>query len=577
MISTLISSKSNESSSNILLCNHCQGVPELKLISPVELAFKCDCSNQGIISIDNALNLLSTQTQVQSCSNINHRNVSTLQYCVQCKRWLCGKCIQIHQNDVNNKHHSLSQTEINIPSNCKDHNIKVFCYCKTCRCNLCYKCLNNHSTHQVEKFKSLKKQINLNSIVSQFMQTKQKIEKDYKRIKNDIIEELQGKIEKVEKAYLRNKERNEKLCSFVSMIIKSFELTKNIPNYQIVKNLLDNTHFNKKSFERSVNYNELKMDSKVKACQDYFDNNYVIKCTKMNLSSTIYTNTKINCALLLNDKTLACGTSNNTVNIYNTKSHSLIDTLLGHEGTINNITELDDHRLVTSSADKTIKIWKKELSGYKCQATLQGHTCSVSKTIQIPNNRIASCSYDTTIRIWSTVAPFDCLAVLKGHRREVTSILLLKDGRLVSNSLDSNNVLLFWDLNSFKAEEHKVKGLGISGERNRMVQMDDDRIILDNTNNQSYYQKEMIYIVNVKTYQIEKVIKIDNEYIKTFFIVPNKSLYIGCDKGIIIEYDIISKQSTKKICHKGFISDILIDSNSNLLSCSNKGEIKLWN
>ena len=107
MISTLISSKTNESSSNILLCNHCQRVPELKLISPVELAFKCDCSNQGIISIDNALNIISSQEQVQSCSNINHRDISNLQYCVQCKKWLCRTCIQIHQNDVNNKHHSL--------------------------------------------------------------------------------------------------------------------------------------------------------------------------------------------------------------------------------------------------------------------------------------------------------------------------------------------------------------------------------------------------------------------------------------------------------------------------------------
>lgn len=575
MISNLISSKSNELNSKILLCNHCHSVPELKLISPTELAFKCECSNQGIISIDNALSLLSERQESQSCSN--HRDNYNTKYCVQCKKLLCQKCIEVHRNEVNNKHHSLIQSEMNIPSYCEEHNAKVFCYCKTCSSNLCYKCLNYHSTHQVEKYKSLKAKININSIVSEFMKTKQKIKEDYKKIKNDIIDELQGKIEKVEQAYIKNKERNEKLCSFISMIIKSFELTKNIPNYQIVKNLIDNTHFNKNTFESSVNYNEIKLETKVKACQDYFENNYIIKCSKMNLTNTIYTNKRINCALLLKDKTLAIGTSDNTISIYNMETRSLIDTIHGHEGTINNIIELDDHRLVTSSADKSIKIWKKELAGYKCQVTLKGHLCSVSKTIQISNNRIASCSYDTTIRIWSTVALFDCLAVLKGHKREITSILLLNDGRLVSNSLDSNNVLLFWDLNTFKAEEHKVKGLGISGERNRMLQIDDDRIILDNTNNQSYYQKEMIYIVNVKTYQIEKVIKLDNEYIKTFFLLPNKSLYIGCDKGAIIEYALITKQSTKKICHKGFISEILLDSNSNVLSCSSKGEIKLWN
>lgn len=514
-------------SSSMLLCSKCNQIPLYQLISPYQLSFNCDCSHKEIIQLENAFNSFS-------------------KYC---------------------------DRKFYLPQMCQQHNKKVYCYCESCRCTLCYQCLSFHLSHSVIKFKSLKSKINNRNLLKELNEAKIHIQQEHNQIKNEIIQELRNKIKKVEYAFKRSEERNERIYRYISMIINTHESNKNIPNYHIVKNLIDNTNYSTISFNQTVNTNELSLENKVKACIDYLNTNHIIKFPNMNLTHSIYSNENFTCLLLLSDNTVACGTQSGLILIYN--KTTLIDTLKGHTSKVNHISQLNDGRLISSSCDSTIKIWQKNFYQYKCEATLCGHSCSVSKTIQIDDNTIASCSYDTTIKIWSLTDSFKCISTLKGHKREVTSLLLLNDGRLVSNSIDSSNTLLFWDLSTGTFTEHKIKGLGISGERNKMYQIDNEHIILDNTNEKGCYLKDMIYVININTYQIENFIMIDNEYIKTFF-VKGEMLYIGCDKGKLYKYNMKKNEYMKIIAHKGFISDIVVDSKDNVFTCSNKGELKIW-
>ena len=509
--------KDLQPSNYIFLCSQCNEVPLCHLISPTEISFRCSCSHKEI-QLENVFNYFSFAREV--------------------------------------------------PQICRTHNGKFYCYCETCHCNCCYQCVASHSAHSLIKFKSLKSKINNRNLLSEFEEAKRHLEREHSRIKSEIVQELRNKIKKIEDAYRRNEERNRKICRFVAMVLNAYESTKNIPNYHIVKNLIDNTHYSKASFEQTVNANELTLANKVNACIDFFNTNHIIH---FNLIRSLYTTEHITSLALLSDKTIACGCQSGSILLY-TKT-TLTDTLRGHTAKVNHLSQLTYNRLLSSSQDNTIKLWQKSLHNFKCEATFTGHSCSVSKSIQIDDLTIASCSYDTTVRLWSLTAPYQCLSTLRAHRREVTSLLLLSDGRLVSNSLDSSTPLLFWDLRSGTPLGRKIRGLGISGERNKMYQLDPHRIVLDNTSPMGCHIKDVIYVVNVNTYQIEQHIMIDDEYIKTFCL-KGEMLYIGCDKGKFYKYDTRRNEYKKMPSHRGFISDIFVDS-ENVYTCSIKGEIKI--
>lgn len=65
---------------------------------------------------------------------------------------------------------------------------------------------------------------------------------------------------------------------------------------------------------------------------------------------------------------------------------------------------------------------------------LKGHTDFISGVLLLDDGRILSWSADTTLRLWS--ADGETLAVLQGHTKWVNSATVLADGRLMSWSED---------------------------------------------------------------------------------------------------------------------------------------------
>ena len=83
------------------------------------------------------------------------------------------------------------------------------------------------------------------------------------------------------------------------------------------------------------------------------------------------------------------------MNIYKKDSYDLQLSIKEHSSDINSFNELHDRRIISCSADKTMKIIK--LIGedkYQIEQTLQGHTDWVYKIIEIKENELISISYD---------------------------------------------------------------------------------------------------------------------------------------------------------------------------------------
>ena len=74
---------------------------------------------------------------------------------------------------------------------------------------------------------------------------------------------------------------------------------------------------------------------------------------------------------------------------------------------------------------------------FRCIKTLKGHKDDVTfATFSPDENRIVSSSWDKTIKIWDTNTG-ECLRTLKGHKQSVNSVLYSFDGaRIISCSDD---------------------------------------------------------------------------------------------------------------------------------------------
>jgi WD40 repeat protein len=120
--------------------------------------------------------------------------------------------------------------------------------------------------------------------------------------------------------------------------------------------------------------------------------------------------------------------------------NGLIAVLEGHTCSVYGAEPLPDDRLLSWSADGTLRLW--DCASGAGLAVLEGHRKSVLGTQVLPDGRLLSWSDDDTLRLWEGVSGA-ALAVLEGHIGPVVGAQTLPDGRLLSWSDDGT--LRMWE------------------------------------------------------------------------------------------------------------------------------------
>jgi WD40 repeat protein len=102
----------------------------------------------------------------------------------------------------------------------------------------------------------------------------------------------------------------------------------------------------------------------------------------------------------LSNGDVACGLGNGLLYIVQVTDELLVKTKFpqGHKKTINNIIELENHKIVTSSDENDLILW--DPSDPESMYYLKGHTDIVTSLCYISGNRFASASRDKTLKIW---------------------------------------------------------------------------------------------------------------------------------------------------------------------------------
>jgi len=145
-----------------------------------------------------------------------------------------------------------------------------------------------------------------------------------------------------------------------------------------------------------------------------------------------------------NGKTLASGTTNCEVHLWQVADQQRLLTLQGHKNWIRRVTFSPDGQLLASaSEDATIKVW--QIQSGQCLHTLLDHSGSTYAVAFSPDSSLlASGSSGLTIRIWR-ILDGCCLKIFHGHTGAVTSVHFSPDGKqLVSSGFDG--LIKIWDI-----------------------------------------------------------------------------------------------------------------------------------
>jgi WD40 repeat protein len=174
-------------------------------------------------------------------------------------------------------------------------------------------------------------------------------------------------------------------------------------------------------------------------------------------------------------KAIASASADRTVKIWK-RDGTLLNTLKGHRGRVVAVAIGDNSKIIiTGSADRTVKIWHRDRNNKfpkHPNKTLKGHTAGVtSVAISRDGMLIASASEDKTIKLWKRDGTL--LNTLKGHTAGVKSVALSNDSQLIISASEDNTIKLWKKdgtlLNTLKGHTAGVRAVAISADNTLIV------------------------------------------------------------------------------------------------------------
>ena len=273
-------------------------------------------------------------------------------------------------------------------------------------------------------------------------------------------------------------------------------------------------------------------------------------------------NENISSLIELEDKRIATGGNDGNISI---SSYYDVQRIwkreihqMAHILWVSSLCATNDNRLISTSWDKTIKIWIISDTKLILSKEIKEHSNSVEKVISLSRERFASCSFDGTIKIWNDDDTYECLSTLN-LSGWVTSIFQLKGKEVLVSSqfyLSSPGEVSFWNLNDY-TRQHTIKGY-YAFHFNHIIELSDGNIALS-----SALKPNFIIIIDSSSYQIKKRIQMEKIIDgSSSLCVFNEQSFIFASEGKFVQ---ISNEDGKILFHsrggefKGFFGIIPLE------------------
>ncbi|MEG4857213.1 WD40 repeat domain-containing protein [Microcoleus sp. K1-B6] len=266
-------------------------------------------------------------------------------------------------------------------------------------------------------------------------------------------------------------------------------------------------------------------------------------------------------------KTLASGSGDNTIKLWNVDTGQVISTIEAHNSPITSVSFSPDGKtLASGSADNTIKLWNVQTS--KVITTLNKHSKGLRSISFSRDGILASGSDDSTIKLWD-VKTGKVIHTLKGHKNIVYSISFSPDGKILASG-SADKTIKLWNVKTGKEEkslpEHENAVLSVSFSRDGALASGS----ADNT----------IKLWDIKTGKVIHTLKEHkNSVFSVSFSADGKTLASGSDDNTIRLWDVKTGERTTIFTeHNNTVRSLSFSPDGKTLaSGSGDNSIKLWN
>jgi WD40 repeat protein len=195
------------------------------------------------------------------------------------------------------------------------------------------------------------------------------------------------------------------------------------------------------------------------------------KLPEWKLERTLETHSEVNTVCFSPDeKTLASGSKDNKVRLWNVETGVNTKTLVGHSDSVNSVCFSPDGKtLASGSDDKTVRLWNVETG--ENTKTLTGKWYYVNSVCFSPDGKtLAFGTKSHTVCLWDG----ENTKILEGHRDYVNSVSFSPDGKTLASGSGDNTVRL-WDvktgeiIKTLQGHNWRVKSVSFLPDGNTLV------------------------------------------------------------------------------------------------------------